>query len=115
QVVLHDDGDLCPQRIERHPAQVVLIDANLSRGWVHEPRNKINERMLFQFVGGDYADALAGLDRQADVLEQYPAAARLAQRDVVELQLALQRRQELGTNDLAHLARPIEELEQLDG
>jgi undecaprenyl-diphosphatase len=43
QVVLQDHGDLGPQRVERHAAQVVLVDADLARGRVEQPWNKINQ------------------------------------------------------------------------
>ena len=113
QVVLQHDGDLRPQRIERHPAQVVLVDADLAGGRVEEARDQVNQGVLLQVVGADQADALAGRDRSArrPRSSMRPVPGSL-QADVVELQLLGQRRQELGADHLADLAGPIEELEQ---
>ena len=56
QVVLHHDRDLRPKRLVRHPADVLVLDADFTGGRVEESRDQVDERSLFDRVGPDDGD-----------------------------------------------------------
>src|SRR5262245_21410390 len=114
EVVLKHDGDLHAQRVERHPAQVLAVDADLAGIGIEEARDEIDKGVFLHVLRADESDALARLDAEVNAVEQRPTGARLLQGHVVELQMLGQRRQELGVHGLAYLARAIEELEEYD-
>ncbi len=115
EIVLQHGPNLGTQRVQGHPAQIVLVDANFARGRVEEPWNQINEGVFLQIFGADQTDSLAGRNGQRDFFQQHAIAARLAQADVIEFDLLGERRQELGADDLADVAAAVEKFEEMFG
>src|SRR4051794_23771250 len=68
--------------------------------------------MFLHFVWPDDGDALPGLDAEADVLQQLSPRPRLAQGNLVELQVLRHRRDEGGLDGLADAALTVEEVEE---
>ena len=104
--VLGDVADRVLQRLQRHVAHVVAVDAHGARVDVVQPGDQVGDRGLAGAGGADQRDHLPGHGGEGDVVEhqavvaglgagdglqagqRHLVGARVAERDVVELDLA---------------------------
>ena len=103
QRVLEHEADLAAQRLEREETNVLAVDRDLAAQRVVEPRDEADERRLAGAGVADERRALARFDDEVDVLE-HQAVRLIAERDVRELDAALEARRALGVGAFANLA-----------
>jgi hypothetical protein len=108
--VLRDDPDLAPQRGERDVADVDAVHEYAPRVDVVEARHERGERRLARARVADQRHRRPGLEVEVELLENR-AAGQVRERDVLEADRAVARRQVAGAGRVGDLLRLVEHLE----
>ena len=112
--LLQHDPDLFAQRIDRHVAQVGAIDQNLAAGRIVEARQQVNDRRLAAARHPQQSDRLPRLRLDVDMAQDRNATG-ITEGDVLELDVALNRRQRPGIRLVGDVALGIEDFEDTTG
>ena len=111
--LLGHDAELAAQRGERHVREVVPVDQHPARGRVVEARDQLGHRRLARPRGAHEGHRLAGRNREVDVV-QHRHGRVVAERDVVEADLAADLRQLDRVGRLEHRRLGLEQAAQLE-
>jgi ABC-type multidrug transport system fused ATPase/permease subunit len=110
--LLRHDPHLRAQRGRGHVAQVVAVDQDAPRGRVIEARDQLGERRLAGAGRAHERDRLARRDLQCDICQSVRARP-VAERHVVEHDLAAQARQVDSVRRVDEVGLLVEQLEDL--
>ena len=111
--VLGHDRELPAQRVEGEVPDVVPAQGDASRLWVVEAQQQPDERRLARAARADYAQHLARVQGEADVLQRGPAPALVREVDALEPHLGheLARGGVGGLLGVSHLDRGVQQRE----
>lgn len=110
KAVLQHNPHLAAQRLQRDLRNIVTVDQNLAVGQVVEARDQVDDRGFARARRTDEGDAFPGLHVEVQVFQNVEAWI-VGKRHVVELDIALHRRQFLCPRHIADRHRFVQRLE----
>ena len=105
---MQHNADLIAQRVELHAADVMAVHGDASSGRVIETWDQVDDGRLAGAGRPKQGDHLAGLRSKRDIV-QHLVASKVAERDMLETDLAVNRRQRRGVGGIAHLGLGVED------